>query len=388
MMCTEAEQATDQVCIGIVETEYFTFAFPPDTFLLESGERIGPITIAYETYGSLNRDKSNAILICHALSGDAHAAGFHHGDDKPGWWNNMIGPGKAFDTNKYFVICSNVLGGCKGSTGPSSINPQNSRPYGLDFPIISIKDMVNAQRRLIDHLDIDVVLSVAGGSMGGMQVLEWMTAYPGRILSAIPIATSAGHSPQQIAFNEAGRQAIMADPDWKSGYYYGGPLPVRGLSVARMIGHVTYMSDQSMDEKFGRQVRSRGQADKFSSDFAVERYLKDRGDSFCKRFDANTYLYLTKAMDYFDLARERPLHEAFVNVTTKVMVIVFKSDWLYPAYQSQQIVKACKIAGVDAAYCEIESTHGHDAFLLESEEETNLVEHFLKQVLFKNGICN
>jgi homoserine O-acetyltransferase len=387
-MCTEAEQSTDQAGVGIVETKYFTFAFPPDTFLLESGDRLGPITIAYETYGSLNRDKSNAILICHAFSGDAHAAGFHQGDDNPGWWNNMIGPGKGFDTNRYFVICSNVLGGCKGSTGPSSINPQSGRPYGLDFPIISIKDMVNAQRHLIDHLGIDVLLSVAGGSMGGMQVLEWMAAYPGRILSAIPIATSAGHSPQQIAFNEAGRQAIMADPDWKSGYYYGGPLPLRGLSVARMIGHVTYMSDKSMDEKFGRQVRSCGRADKFSSDFEVERYLKDRGESFCKRFDANTYLYLTKAMDYFDLAREKPLHDIFINVTAKVLVIAFKSDWLYPSYQSRQIVKACKIAGVDVEYCEIESTYGHDAFLVESEDETHLVEHFLKQVLFKKGICN
>ncbi len=195
-MCTEAEQTTDQAGVGIVKTEHFTFAFPPDTFLLESGERLGPVTIAYETYGSLNRDKSNAILICHALSGDAHAAGFHQGDDKPGWWNNMIGPGKAFDTNRYFIICSNVLGGCKGSTGPSSINPQNSRSYGLDFPIISIKDMVNAQWRLIDHLGIDILLSVAGGSMGGIQVLEWMATYPERILSAIPIATSAGHSPK------------------------------------------------------------------------------------------------------------------------------------------------------------------------------------------------
>jgi homoserine O-acetyltransferase len=387
MMCTEAELTSNQSGVGIVKTEYFTFAFQPDTFLLESGERLGPVTIAYETYGSMNRDKSNAILICHALSGDAHAAGFHQGDDKPGWWNNMIGPGKAFDTNRYFIICSNVLGGCKGSTGPSSINPQSSRPYGLNFPIVSIKDMVNAQWRLIDHLGIDVLLSVAGGSMGGMQVLVWMATYPEKILSAIPIATSARHSPQQIAFNEAGRQAIMADPNWKSGDYYGVSLPVRGLAVARMIGHITYMSDKSMNEKFGRQVRSCSRADKFSSNFEVERYLKDRGESFCKRFDANTYLYLTKTMDYFDLAREKPLHEVFVNVTAKVLVIAFESDWLYPAYQSRQIAKDCRMAGVDAAYCEIESTYGHDAFLLESEDETNLVEQFLKQVCYENGIC-
>ncbi|HAM51495.1 MAG TPA: homoserine O-acetyltransferase [Nitrospiraceae bacterium] len=386
-MYIEVEHSRDHAGLGIVETEHFTFGFPPDTLLLESGERLGPITIAYETYGSPNRDKSNVVLICHAFSGDAHATGFHRGHHKPGWWNNMIGPGKAFDTNRYFVICSNVLGGCKGSTGSSSINPRTNRPYGLDFPIISIKDMVNAQRHLIDHLGIDVLLSVAGGSMGGMQVLEWMAAYPERILSAVPIATSAGHSPQQIAFGEAGRQAIMADPDWKSGDYYGGPLPLRGLAVARMIGHVTYMSDKSMNEKFGRQVKSGGRADKFSSDFEVEEYLKDRGESFCKRFDANTYLYLTKAMDYFDLAREKPLHEVFRDITAKVLVIAFKSDWLYPAYQCQQIVKACKLAGVDVTYCEIGSSYGHDAFLLESEDETLLVEHFLNRVSYENEIC-
>ena len=272
-----------------------------DELALESGEKLGPLTLAYETYGSLNADRTNAILVFHALSGDAHAAGYHEGDDSPGWWDGMIGPGKAFDTDKYFVICSNVIGGCKGSTGPSSENPQTGRPYGLDFPIITIKDMVNAQKKLIDSLGIDKLLSVAGGSMGGMQALQWAVSYPSRLLSAIPIATTARHSPQQIAFNEVGRQAIMADPNWNNGDYYGGTPPTRGLSVARMVGHITYMSDASMGEKFGRRFKDRLENEKFEPDFEVEGYLQYRGDNFVKRFDANSYLYITKALDYFDL---------------------------------------------------------------------------------------
>ena len=242
--------------IGIVETKYFTFANPPNELTLESGEKLGPITLAYETYGKLNEEKSNAILVLHALSGDAHAAGFHEGDKNPGWWDTMIGPGKGLDTEKYFIICSNVLGGCKGSTGPSSINPKTNKPYGLEFPIITIKDMVNAQCHLIDHLGIEKLLTVVGGSMGGMQVLQWMVSYPNRIRSAIPIATALKHAPQQIAFNEVGRQAIMADQNWKKGDYYGDSPPDKGLAVARMIGHITYMSDISMTEKFGRRLRT------------------------------------------------------------------------------------------------------------------------------------
>ena len=367
--------------IGVVGTKYFTFAHPPDEFKLESGERIGPITLAYETYGKLNKQKSNAVLIFHALSGDAHAAGFHKGDEKSGWWENMIGPGKAFDTNKYFIICSNIIGGCRGSTGPSSINPKTNKPYGLNFPIITITDMVNAQRHLIDYLGIDCLLSVAGGSMGGMQVLEWLVSYPQRVRSAIPIATTVRHSPQQIAFNEVGRQAIMADANWKGGNYYDGPLPARGLAVARMIGHITYMSDKSMEEKFGRRFRGDKQLFKFTADFEVEWYLQYRGNSFVKRFDANSYLYITKALDYFDAARGKNLWEAFKGIKVKVLVMAFKSDWLYPAYQSQEIVKACKLAGLEAIYCEINSTYGHDAFLLETEEETHLVKYFLEKVL-------
>ncbi|MCC6445564.1 MAG: homoserine O-acetyltransferase [Armatimonadetes bacterium] len=366
--------------IGLVETQYFTFAHPPHEMRLESGETLGPVTLAYETYGRLNEDKTNAILLHHALSGDAHAAGYHEGDKKPGWWDSMIGPGKAFDTNLYYVICSNVLGGCKGSTGPSSVNPKTGRPYGLDFPTITLKDMVDAQRHLIDHFGIEKLLAVAGGSMGGMQALQWLVSYPYRISASIPIATTAKHSPQQIAFNEVGRQAIMADPNWNDGNYYGGEGPAKGLSVARMIGHITYMSDVSMAEKFGRRFRDERKPFKFSADFEVEGYLRYRGDSFIKRFDANSYLYITKAMDYFDISDNKSLHEVFKGIEAKVMALAFKSDWLYPAYQSHEIVRACKLAGVDITYCEIYSTYGHDAFLLEVEEETHLIKHFLRRV--------
>lgn len=373
--------------VGIVRTDYFHFASPPDELILESREKLGPITVAYETYGKLNDQKSNAILILHALSGDAHAAGFHKGDEKPGWWEDMIGPGKAFDTNKYFIICSNILGGCKGTTGPCSINPETGTKFGLDFPTITVSDMVNVQRHLIDHLNIDHLLSVAGGSMGGMQALEWLVSYPDRLKSAIVIATAPKHSPQQIAFNEVGRQAIMADPHWKEGHYYGGPSPAKGLSVARMIGHITYMSEVSMAEKFGRRLGDKDKSHKFSTGFEVEEYLHQRGDHFVKRFDANSYLYITNAIDSFDVSRGKALHEVFKGLQAKILVLAFKSDWLYPASQSREIVRACKLAGVDTTYCEIESTYGHDAFLLEVEEETHLVKYFLQKVGSENGVA-
>ena len=356
-------------------TQTFTFGQPPAELILESGEKLGPITLAYESYGELNQQKSNAILVLHALSGDAHAAAPN------GWWENMIGPDKGLDTNKYFVICSNVIGGCRGSTGPSSTNPKTGKPYGTDFPTVSIGDMVNAQKRLIGHLGIKKLLTVIGGSMGGMQVLQWMVAYPESLRSAIPIATTMKHTPQQIAFNEVGRQAIMADPDWKGGHYYGSTIPAKGLAVARMIGHITYMSDISMTEKFGRRLRADKEPVKFAAEFEVEGYLRYRGDNFVKRFDANSYLYITKAIDYFNILNgNRKLANIFIGLKAKVIVIAFKSDWLYPAYQSQEIVKACKLAGVDATYCEINSTYGHDAFLLETDEETQLIKHFLNTV--------
>ncbi len=366
--------------IGIVETKYFTFAAPPHEMVLESGERLGPITLAYETYGQLDKDKSNAILVAHALSGDAHAAGLHHEEKTPGWWDSMIGPGKAMDTDKYFVVASNVIGGCKGSTGPASTNPKTGRPYGQDFPIVSIKDMVDAQVQLLDHLGIERLLTVTGGSMGGMQALQWMVSYPERIRSAIPISTALKHTPQQIAFDEVGRQAIMADPNWSEGNYYDHSPPAKGLAVARMVGHITYMSEASMAEKFGRKMKESKGPMKFSPDFEVEGYLEYRGENFVKRFDANSYLYITKAMDYFDVVGRKTPAEIFKGLKAKVLVIAFKSDWLYPAHQSQEIVKACKWAGVEATYCEVHSTYGHDAFLLESGEETRLIKHFLSSV--------
>jgi homoserine O-acetyltransferase len=366
--------------IGIVETQYYTFADSTPELELESGEKFGPITLAYETYGKLNSEKSNTILIHHALTGDAHAAGFHDGDKDPGWWDNMIGPGKAFDTEHYFVVCSNVLGGCKGSTGPASINPITGRPYGLQFPVITIKDMVNAQRHLIDYLGITKLLAVVGGSMGGMQALQWVVSYPDRVRSVIPVATTANHSPQQIAFNEVGRQAIMADPNWNEGDYYGKDLPAKGLSVARMVGHITYMSDVSMSEKFGRKFKNTKQPFKFSPEFEVEGYLQYRGDNFINRFDPNSYLYITKAIDYFDLANGKGLREVFKGISAPFLIIAFKSDWLYPAYQSQEIARACKLAGIDAIYCELNSNYGHDAFLVEVDEQAHLIKYFLKRV--------
>lgn len=363
--------------LGVVETRTVTFAEPPGEMPLDSGEKLGPVTVAYETYGTLNNSGSNAILVTHALSGDAHAAGYHEGEKTPGWWNDMIGPGKGLDTDKYFVICSNVIGGCKGSTGPSSINPKSGKPYALTFPSISIRDMVEAQRKLIDHLGIENLLSVVGGSMGGMQVLQWMVSYPDRVRSAVPIATTLKHAPQQIAFDEVGRQAIMADVNWRDGDYYGQAPPARGLAVARMVGHITYMSDTSMAQKFGRQQKSNDQKSRFGADFEVEGYLRYRGDNFVKRFDANSYLYITKAMDRFDLPGSKKLSEVFRGVKAKVLVIAFKSDWLYPTYQSQEILKACKMNGLNATFCEVNSTYGHDAFLLEVDEETHLLTHFL-----------
>jgi homoserine O-acetyltransferase len=362
--------------IGIVKTEYFIF----DGFKLDSGEFLGPITLAYEIYGKLNEDKTNAVLVEHAFSGDAHAAGFHEGDEDPGWWNSMIGPDKALDTNKYFVICSNIIGGCKGSTGPSSVNPKTSKPYAVNFPAITVNDIVRAQKYLVDHLGIKKLLCVIGGSMGGMQALQWVASYPKHVHSAIPIATTLKHSPQQIAFDEVGRQAVMADPAWAEGDYYGKQKPERGLAVARMIGHITYMSDKSMEEKFGRKRKDKDQKFKFTADFEVEGYLRYRGDSFVKRFDANSYLYITKAMDLFDLSGEK-LISGDKNTDVHFLVIAFKSDWLYPAYQSQDIVRLLKTHGLNATYCEIDSTYGHDAFLLEIEEETHLVKHFLRKVV-------
>jgi len=362
----------------IVETHVVQF----DSLTLDSGIVLTPVDVAYETYGKFNAQKSNAILVLHAFTGDAHAAGVHEESGKPGWWDNMIGPGKAFDTNQYFVVCTNVLGGCRGTTGPSSIDPAIGKPYAMSFPMITISDMVRLQKRLIDHLGIKRLLGVAGGSMGGMQVLEWAVRYPDAVAAAFPIATTARHTAQQIAFNEVGRQAIMADPDWNGGNYYGIKPPARGLSVARMVGHITYMSDESMKEKFGRRFRNRdASAFTFDDEFEVESYLRYRGSQFVDRFDANSYLYITKAMDIFDLAQGfHSLPEALEQAKSRFLVISFTSDWLYPSYQSLEIVSALRSRGGDVAYCELASNYGHDAFLVEVGEQTELIRGFLKRV--------
>ncbi len=374
-------QAPDNV--GLVQRQYFTFA-DEAPMLLENGESLGPITLAYETYGQLNAERSNAILICHALSGDSHVAGYYTPDDPaPGWWDECVGPGKAFDTNKYFVICSNVIGGCQGSTGPSSINPATGKPYSLNFPVVTIGDMVRAQRQLIDFLGIEKLLTVTGGSMGGMQVLEWAAHHPERLRSAIPIATTARHSPMLIAFSEVGRQAIYADPNWNQGDYYEGIHPDAGLAVARMVGHITYLSEDSMHQKFGRRLQAREHFGyDFEIDFAIESYLRYNGQRFTERFDANSFLYVTKALDYFDLANGYgKLSQAFSNNTDLTyLVLSFTSDWLYPAYHAKELVSALTAAGADVTYLNIESTWGHDAFLLEVDTMTQLLRQFLYRV--------
>lgn len=366
--------------VGLVETQYYTYGEPPYDMPLEGGQRLGPVTLAYETYGQLSPQCDNAILVCHALSGEAHVAGYHSVEDKaPGWWDAMVGPGKALDTNRFFVVCSNVIGGCKGSTGPSSINPATGRPYGLSFPVVTIADMVNAQQMLLAHLGIEELYAVIGGSMGGMQVLQWVAAYPRRVRLAIPIATTHCLSPQAIAFDEVGRQAILADPDWLGGDYYGKTAPRRGLSLARMVGHITYLSDASMRQKFGRRLQDKARYGyDLVTDFQVESYLRYKGDSFVKRFDANSYLYITKAMDYFDLGRAYgSLREAFSRTRARFLVVSFSSDWLFPPYQSREVVTAVRQNGLDVVYTEIETDYGHDAFLLEAESLTRLVSGFL-----------
>ena len=353
-----------------------------DSITLDNGSTLAPVEVAYESYGQLNAAKSNAILIEHAFSGDAHAAGVDPDTGKPGWWDSMIGPGKGFDTDRYFVICTNVLGGCRGTTGPSSVDPATGCPYALKFPAITIGDMVRLQRMAIDWLGIPRLLAVTGGSMGGMQALEWAVAYPGRVVSAIPIASTTRHSAQQIAFNEVGRQAIMFDSNWNNGDYYGKQPPAGGLSVARMVGHITYMSDHSMREKFGRRLREKDDLSYgFGVDFEVESYLRYRGSQFVSRFDANSYLYITKAMDYFDLTRGRgTLEETLARTEACFQVISFSSDWLYPSYQSQEMVRALEAVGRDVSYTEVQSSYGHDSFLLDVAEQPDVVREFLSRM--------
>ena len=336
---------------------------------LDSGQTIQPLQIAYQTYGTLNADRSNAILVCHALTGDQHVASDNPVTGKPGWWETVVGPGKPIDTSRFFVICSNVVGGCMGSTGPASTNPDTGQPYGLDLPLITIPDMVRAQAMLVDALGIDQLFCVAGGSMGGMQVLQWAAAFPERVFTALPIATGPRHSSQNIAFHEVGRQAIMADPDWRGGRYLSeGVIPRKGLAVARMAAHITYMSDEGLQRKFGRNLQNRDKiAFGFDADFQVESYLRYQGLSFVERFDANSYLYVTRAMDYFDIAADYGgrLANAFLGTKTRFCVVSFTSDWLFPTAESRAVVRALNASGASVSFVEIETDRGHDAFLLD-----------------------
>jgi len=366
--------------VGIVQTRAVCVVEPERPLELECGKTLAPVDVAYETYGELNDAGDNVVLICHALSGDAHVAGVNSPDDrKPGWWDVMVGPCKGIDTNKYFVICSNFLGGCRGTTGPSSINPATGKPYGLDFPIITIADMVNVQKLLLDKLGIKEVLAVVGGSIGGMQVLQWAIGYPDFVKAAIPIATTAHLGAQSIAFDTVGRNAILADPNFVDGQYTGEKGPDRGLAIARMIGHITYLSEQGMREKFGRQLRGAEEYSyDFNSEFAVETYLDYQGQSFVERFDANSYLYITKAGDYFDLGKDYgSLKEAFANTTCRFLVISFASDWLFTPVQSRAIANALVANEKDISFCDIASPYGHDAFLLEPEVLGSFISGFL-----------
>jgi homoserine O-acetyltransferase len=371
----------DKGSVGLVKTKYYTFAHLPNKFVLDNGERLGPITVAYETYGELNETKDNVILIEHALTASAHAAGKHSPDDKyPGWWDVMIGPGKAFDTTKYFVVCSNILGSCYGTTGPASINPETGKPYGLTFPLVGIRDMVRVQKELIDHLGIKRLRSIAGGSMGGMQAIEWALLYPDMVDSIILIASAPRSTPQSIAIHKVGIQAIMDDPNWNGGDYYGKEPPNKGLAIARMLGHITYLSDWWLWQKFGRKHTDPSTMKlKLDSKFEIENYLEHQGLKFVQRFDANCYIYIMRSIDIYDAAEGyKSLEESFKRIRCKkVFVSSFSSDWLYPSYQSEEIVKALRANDIDVTYHEIDSPYGHDSFLLEYEKLTRFIKDFL-----------
>ena len=368
-----------QNSVGKVSPQDFTFN---EGLKLQCGQLLAPITLRYETYGTLSPDADNAILIEHALSDDAHVAGYYsESDEKPGWWDTMVGPGKTFDTNKYFIVCSNVIGGCSGSTGPGSMNPATGTRYGMDFPFVTIADMVHAQKKLMDHLGIRKWLCVAGGSMGGMQVLRWALLYPDCMESIIPIATTSRISAQSIAFNWVGREAIMSDPEWNGGHYTD--QPDRGLAIARMLAHITYLSEESMRRKFGRKLQSaKDYSFDFDKDFSVESYLEHQGMRFVDRFDANAYLYITRAIDYFDVADKSngDLAKGLLPIQCKTLVVSFSSDWLFPPEQSREMVRGMLKNGLDVTYCNIKSSYGHDAFLLEDDTLGRLISNFLANV--------
>ena len=365
--------------------------FGPDKPLkLDAGVELSPFQVAYKTYGALNAQRSNAVMICHALTGDQHVASAHPVTGKPGWWETMVGPGRPIDTERYFVICANVMGACMGTSGPSSINPATGEPWGLDFPVITIRDMVRAQAMLLDALGIETLFAVAGGSMGGMQVLQWAASYPQRVFAALPLACATRHSAQNIAFHEVGRQAVMADPEWRQGrYLLEGTNPRRGLAVARMGAHITYLSDAALHRKFGRRLQDRSNPTfSFDADFEVESYLRHQGSSFVERFDANSYLYLTRAMDYFDLAADYGgvLANAFRGAQTRFCVVSFTSDWLFPTSDSRAIVHALNAGGARVSFAEITTDKGHDAFLLDEPELFAIMRGFLDSAAKARGL--
>ena len=358
---------------------------------LASGAELGPFTVAYRSWGALNADRSNAVLVCHALTGDQFAADANPVTGRPGWWTEVVGPGKPIDTDRFFVLCSNVLGGCMGTTGPSDADPATGAPYNMGFPVITIGDMVEAQAMLLDSLGIGRLLSVVGGSMGGMQALEWARRFPDRVLTAAPIACAARHTAQNIAFHEVGRQAIMADPGWRGGGYVAHDTrPGQGLAVARMAAHITYLSEEALHRKFGRGLQGRNRpAFGFDADFQVESYLRHQGRSFVERFDANSYLYITRAMDYFDLAAEHGgrLRPAFAGATARFCVIAFSSDWLFPASESRAIVHALNGNAANVSFVEIETDKGHDAFLLDEPEFHAILSAFLDSAAAEHGVA-
>jgi homoserine O-acetyltransferase len=358
---------------------------------LDSGKTLSPFTVAYMTYGRLNEAKSNVVLVCHALTLDQFAAQRHPVTGKPGWWDVLIGPGKPVDTNRFFVVCANVLGGCMGTTGPAEIDPATGEPYGLTFPLVTVRDMVRAQAMLLDAMGIGEILCVIGGSMGGMQVLQWAASYPERVVSAVPIATAARHSAQNIAFHEVGRQAILADPDWKGGaYQHSNTQPSKGLAVARMAAHITYLSEAALQRKFDRNLQDRAEISfGFDADFRIESYLRHQGTTFVDRFDANSYLYLTRAMDYFDLAAEYggKLAEAFRGTKSRFCIISFTSDWLFPTVENKRIAHALNAVAANVSFVEIATDRGHDAFLLDEPEMFATVRGFLNAVASSRDVA-
>ena len=382
---------SDAAAADAPDTYCGTMRFPAArTLRLDSGARLAPLEIAYNTYGRLNAERSNAVLVCHALTGDQHVASIHPTTGKPGWWGRVVGPGKPLDPARHFIVCSNVIGGCMGSTGPASIDPKTGKPYGLAFPVITIADMVRAQAMLVEALGIETLFAVIGGSMGGMQVLQWAADYPEKLFSAVCIAAAPRHSAQNIAFHEVGRQAIMADPDWRGGAYEpAGVRPEKGLAVARMAAHITYLSEAALQRKFGRELQRDGLSWGFDADFQVESYLRHQGASFVDRFDANSYLYITRAMDYFDLAARHggSLTEAFRKArAVRFCVLSFSSDWLYSTAESRAVVRALNAAGCRASFAEIESDKGHDAFLLDEPQLDATLRGFLSAQAQARGL--